>query len=107
MQEGYVYLLIDADSSPEKYKIGITMKNPTKRVKQLQTGSSGEIYFLKKYKSIFYRKIEGFLHRKYFIYKCSGGKEWFELPDEEVKNFLEECKKIEEIFKSLVDNPFV
>jgi hypothetical protein len=106
MQQGYVYLMVDFNSNPEKYKIGITIKNPEKRVKQLQTGSSGKIDLLRKYKSPFYKKIEKFLHRKYFSYKCEGGSEWFELPSDEAINFIKECEKSENIFKSLIDNPF-
>ncbi len=106
MENGYVYLMVDFNSIPEKYKIGITSKNPNKRVKQLQTGSSGKIDLLKKYQSPFYKKIENFLHRKYFTYKCEGGSEWFQLPDEEVINFIKECEKLENMFNSLNDNPF-
>lgn len=107
MKEGYVYLMVGFGENDEKYKIGISTKNPEKRVKQLQTGSSDKIDLLRQYKSPFYKKIENFLHRKYNLYKCEGGSEWFKLPDEEALKFLDECKKIEKIFKSLNDNPFI
>jgi len=106
MQQGYVYLMVDFNSNPEKYKIGVTSKSPEKRLKQLQTGSSGKINLLRKYKSPLYKKIEKFLHIKYFIYKCDGGSEWFELPDYEVINFIKECQKSEESLKNLINNPF-
>lgn len=108
MQEGYVYLMVGFNDNSEKYKIGITIKDPEKRLKQLQTGSSDKIDLLRKYKSPFYKKIEKFLHRKYMSYKCEGGgSEWFDLPNEEVLNFILECEKTEQMFKSLVDNPFI
>jgi hypothetical protein len=107
MQEGYVYLMVGFSGDSEKYKIGITIKDPEKRLKQLQTGSSDKIDLLRKYKSPFYKKIEKFLHRKYMPYKCEGGSEWFDLPDEEALNFILECEKTEQMFKSLVDNPFL
>jgi hypothetical protein len=107
MQEGYVYLMVGFSGESEKYKIGITAKEPEKRLKQLQTGSSDKIDLLRKYKSPFYRKIEKFLHKKYFFYKCEGGSEWFYLPDKDVLNFISECQKSEEMFKSIIDNPFI
>lgn len=107
MQEGYVYLMVGFNDDSEKYKIGITAKDPEKRLKQLQTGSSGKIDLIRKYKSPFYIKIEKFLHRKYISYKCEGGSEWFDLPDKEALNFILECKKSEDMFKSLIDNPFI
>jgi len=107
MEKGYVYLLTDFDSFPEKFKIGITKQEPEKRIKQLQTGCSGEIVLLRTYKSKFYKKIEKFLHRKYKKYNSNGGTEWFELPDEEVLTFIEECENAEKMFIPLIDNPFM
>jgi hypothetical protein len=106
MDKGFIYLLVDWGSNPEKYKIGITKNKVEDRIKSLQTGSSGEIVLLRKYESNFYKKIERFLHRKYAKYYCGGGKEWFELPNEEAINFTQECKNAESIFGSLKENPF-
>jgi len=95
--KGKVYLLLDWDSHPaEKYKIGITKNDIQKRIKQLTTGSSGELVLISSYESENYRKIEGVLHRTYNCYSTSGGKEWFELPSEKVLSFKEDCKKIDD-----------
>ena len=109
MSKGVVYLITDWSSNPEKYKIGITKNSPEDRLKSLQTGSSGELVLLKTYESYNYRKIEGILHRGYKSYSTDGGKEWFELPDKIVINFLKECNQIDSNIKMLKDseNPFV
>ena len=99
MSKGVVYLITDWSSEPEKYKVGITKNSPEDRLKSLQTGSSGELVLLKTYKSENYRKIEGVLHRGYKPYSTDGGKEWFELPDNIVINFLKECERIDNNIK--------
>ena len=109
MSKGVVYLITDWSSSPEKYKIGITKNSPEDRLKSLQTGSSGELVLLNTYQSYNYRKIEGILHRGYKSYSTDGGKEWFELPNEVILNFINECKQIDDNIKFLMesDNPFI
>ena len=47
--KGKVYLIVDWSSQPLKYKVGITKSDVTKRLKSLQTGSSGELVLLKTY----------------------------------------------------------
>jgi hypothetical protein len=106
MNEGFVYLLVDSN---ENYKIGITTGDIHKRIKSLQTGSSGELVLINKHKSKHYRKIETNLHRKYNHLSTDGGKEWFSLPPEIVLNFKNECQKLDEIFDTLIKakNPFI
>lgn len=101
---GHVYLITDWSSMPIRYKVGITKGDVNKRLKALQTGSSGELVLLNKYSSENYRKIETVLHRGYKPYSTDGGKEWFELPDEKVLKFKEECKTIDENIKLLKEN---
>lgn len=107
--KGKVYLIVDWSSQPLKYKVGITKSDVTKRLKSLQTGSSGELVLLKTYLSENYKKIETILHRNYKPYSTNGGKEWFELSDEIASNFLMECKQIDEniCFLKEVGNPFI
>jgi hypothetical protein len=109
MEKGFVYLITDWSSNPEKFKIGITKNSPEDRLKYLQTGSSGELVLLKTYESYNYLKIEGVLHRGYKSYSTDGGKEWFELPSEVVLNFTKECRQIDDNIKFLMesDNPFI
>jgi len=107
MQEGYVYLMTDWGSTPEKFKIGITKNDPKIRLKQHQTSSANEIVLLRKYKSKNYRKIETNLKKVYKQYSTEGGTEWYELPNDIVVNFINECKKVDEMFELLKDNPFM
>jgi hypothetical protein len=109
MKEGYIYLLVDFGSDPEKYKIGITTGKIEKRIKSLQTGNPDEIVLLKFYKSKFYRQIEKSLHRKYGHLKTNGGKEWFTLPPDNIFDFVVECESINSQIESLVKmgNPFI
>ena len=103
-----IYLLCELGSNPERYKIGITNGDPRKRIKQLQTGCSNEISLINTFETKFNRKIESALHREYSKYSTTGGTEWFELPNEEVKEFMTKCTKLHDIFKGLESsgNPF-
>ena len=92
-----VYLLLE--DSNNYYKIGIS-KNPTKRVKQLQTGSAGLITIYNIFESKYANKIERTLHRKYNLANIKG--EWFELTIKEAQNFINDCRYLEDNFK-LID----
>ena len=104
MKSGKVYLLLDWCSSPEKYKIGITKNDINERVKALQTGASSELVLISSYESENYRRIETTLHRNYKTYSTGGGKEWFELPYDNVVSFVEQCRKIDDNIKFLKEN---
>jgi len=109
MKEGFVYLLVDFGSDPEKYKIGITTGQIDKRIKTLQTGNPDEINVLKYYKSEFYRQIEKYLHKKYSHLKTSGGNEWFTLPPDSIFDFISDCESTHKQIEYLVKmgNPFI
>lgn len=106
--KGKVYLLVELNSHPIKYKIGITRGDVKKRLKSLQTGSSNELIVLNLFESDHYLYIEKYLHKIYSEYSTEGGKEWFELPDEIVPNFKQECLNIENRILNLIQsgNPF-
>jgi methionine aminopeptidase len=108
MEKGNVYLLLSTnDTGIETYKIGITKRDISKRISELQTGNESKIELLKSYESIHYRKIEQWLHRKYFKLKTLKKHEWFQLDDEHVFSFINDCKKAEEQFVFLSKtNPF-
>lgn len=101
---GYVYLL--NNSITDEYKIGYTKNDVEKRVKQLQTGSSGELFMVHCYESEFARKIENALHRRFKHVKMLN--EWFTLPDDDVLKFLTYCEQYDHNFKLLTEqqNPF-
>lgn len=101
---GIVYLLSEWDNSENiiKYKIGITKNSVEKRIKQLSTGNSRDIIVLKQYRSNEYKKIEKMLHRLYSSKRDK--REWFLLDDEDVFNFIDECKKADDVIGFLKDN---
>ena len=105
--KGWVYLLLSVDNlGLECHKVGISRYNPMKRIKQLSTGNGGQISLLNAYESIYYQKIERLLHSKYNKYRTVSQNEWFQLPDEIVLDFLNECKKADKTASLMRDNPF-
>lgn len=102
MSIGYVYLIVEGDQyGEEKYKIGITKNDPIERLKKLKTGNSGDLSILKTYKSQNYKKIEKWLHRKYKSKQTISQNEFFNLDNTDIINFVEDCKKIDEIVNLL------
>lgn len=107
--EGYVYLLLEVDvEGNERHKIGITRREISTRIKELQTGNSNKISILNSYKSENYHKIENFLHKKYQHLKTETNNEWFKLPDNFVISFIKDCKTIDSNINFLkLENPFM
>ncbi len=102
---GNVYLLLSWDKDGnEVFKVGVSKNDPEKRVKQLQTGNDRTIELLKMYQSTHYKKIEKWLHRKYKSVKAAADNEWFYLSNEQVLDFLTECKKAEDNILFLLNN---
>lgn len=91
----------------ELYKIGVTKKDPLLRLKQLQTGNPTPLQLVESFETKFDYKLEAALH-KYFMTE-NVQDEWFELSEEMVADFLNQCNKFEKIFKTLTDaqNPFI
>lgn len=101
---GFVYL-IGEQNTIGKYKIGVTnSKDVNKRLKQLQTGNSKELYIKESYETSYPFKLENMLHNHFKTKGIIG--EWFELSEEDTKQFKNTCKEKEEIIKSLINNPF-
>lgn len=105
---GYVYLLLEVDKDGnERYKIGITRKSVDKRVKQLQTGNSNKIQCLHSFQTEHFFKVEGWLHKKYNVQKTETKNEWFNLTNEQVAGFIDDCIEIEKkVVYLLENNPF-
>ncbi len=102
---GYVYLLLEIDRSDnESYKIGVTRKDPVKRVKQLQTGNPNEISVSRVYESENYLKIEKWLHKKYGYLKTGANNEWRMLEAEHVFSFVDDCKEADDMIIFLQKN---
>jgi len=98
-----VYLIRGDDG---KYKIGIA-KNPSQRIKQLQTGNSDKLQLIETYQSENAFKIETTLHNQYAHVRNEG--EWFDLSISEEIIFIEKCKQIDDTITSLrnMGNVFV
>lgn len=94
--KGYIYLI--CDPMADTYKIGRTNNNVEKRLKQLQTGCSSELFVLNYYETNYPVQLEKFLHRK-FISKRQLN-EWFKLDSDDITSFSNICKHYEEIIKA-------
>ena len=102
---GYVYLLLEIDRSDnESYKIGISKRDPAKRVKELQTGNPNTISVARMYQSDNYLKVEKWLHKKYSYLKTEANNEWRMLEPEHVFSFIEDCKEADDIITFLQKN---
>lgn len=99
---GSVYLL--CDPSTNLFKIGMTRSNVCKRINELQTGNSCEIHLVKKFDTTIPSYIETSLHH-HFSEKHSLN-EWYELSNDDIKNFEDICQTYQDIAKTLQDNPF-
>ena len=101
---GYVYLIGEKDNIG-KYKIGSTKaKDVNKRLKQLQTGNSSELFIKEYYETEHPFKLEKMLHNRFKSSNLIG--EWFELSESDTKAFRGICEEKEKIIKALKNNPF-
>ena len=101
---GFVYLIGECNNK-NIYKIGLTKKfDVNERLKELQTGNSNDLYIKETFKTNKPFKLESMLHRHYN--KSNERGEWFELTENEVKDFKNVCMKYQRIIDSLKDNPF-
>ena len=104
---GIVYLLKSDNGDCDLYKIGITKYKAEKRIKALQTGNGNDITVVETFESKYNNKIERALHRQHVLKRARG--EWFELTNEDVKNFLINCQQLHDNFDLLTNsgNPFI
>lgn len=101
---GYVYLIGEINNDG-RYKIGSTRaKKVDTRLKQLQTGNSSELYIKESYETERPFKLEKMLHNRFKSSNLMG--EWFELSEDNVKDFRGICEHLQSIIDSLKDNPF-
>ncbi len=89
----WIYLIKAELEGIEYYKIGITARTPEKRLKELQTGNALKLELINVFQTKFNTLFESTLHRTYVIEKEYG--EWFSLNQDQVKDFLNICQKIE------------
>ncbi len=100
----FIYLIRSEETG--MYKVGVS-KHPKKRIKQLQTGNSEDLTLIHSFPSDYPHKVETSLHNGYSPNKKRG--EWFTLGLEEEFNFINECAKIEQNIKYLIEegNEFI
>jgi hypothetical protein len=105
---GYVYLILEVNlHGEEQHKIGITKNEPNIRLSQLKTGNPNEVRLLQYYESVNYKKVEKRMHDKYANNKTLAKNEWFNLTDEQVLSFIDDCKEADKIISFLKEhNPF-
>ncbi len=100
----FVYLISNIDDD-NICKIGVTKKKDIEnRKKELQTGSSNELYIRNYFETKYPYKLEKMLHRHFHDKNLLN--EWFKLSNEDINNFINTCNKYENILLSLKDNPF-
>lgn len=105
MSMGYVYLIMECNEhGEEKYKIGVTKKNPEDRLKKLNTGNPNKLSLLKKYGSQNYKRIEKWFHKKYESQKTFAHNEFFTLSNQQVMSFLDDCKWIDGVISYMLQN---
>ena len=101
---GYVYLIGEMNNKG-RYKIGSTKaKDVNKRLKQLQTGNSSELFIKESYETEHPFKLEKMLHNHFKSSNLIG--EWFELSESDTEAFKRVCEEKEKIISSLKNNPF-
>ena len=101
---GFVYL-IGEENNENRYKIGSTRcKNINKRLKQLQTGNSNKLLIENYYETNKPFKLETMLHNRFKDVNVIG--EWFEISEDDKKNFKNICEYYQKIIDSLKENPF-
>lgn len=98
-----IYLIQQENTS--FYKIGITKKNSLIRLSELQIGNANKLIFITEFETKWDFKLETALHAFFRLKKVNS--EWFELTEEDKHNFLHTCKKHEDMYDALKDNPFI
>lgn len=97
-----IYLLECIDNDKNVYKIGYTSQDVNTRLRQLKTGNSHNITLIATYETQYGSKLETAIHNYFKIKK--NNREWFNLDLEDVLNFKDVCRKIENNFIILSEN---
>ena len=98
-----VYLIRNQSAAGDCYKIGFT-KNVKQRLKNLQTGNPNPLDVVCTFASTQASLLETVLHRTFRVENIRD--EWFQLTDEQVSLFLDECATIEKTLNLLKENTY-
>ncbi len=89
----YVYIIKGEIMS--FYKIGYTANSPYQRLTELQHSNPDKLSVIQYYKSMHSKKLEKLVHEKFKEKRKIG--EWFELSEEDLKNFKGICEAFEKV----------
>jgi nicotinic acid phosphoribosyltransferase len=95
-----IYLINQSNSN--LYKIGITGRNSKARKNELQVANGYDLNVILEFETKHNRTFETAMHRRYHNYHTRG--EWFELSDEQVLSFIENCKIVEKNLDYLAEH---
>lgn len=95
-KKGYIYLIETyQDDYGYVYKIGRTKNKVNDRLITLECGNPNEMRLICSYESsIRLSTLEARIHKRYSSKRIKG--EWFNLSKDEVTEFLETCKLLED-----------
>lgn len=95
-----IYLISSIINGEKIYKIGITRREVSERIKELKTGNPYEFQIESIFNADNYgNSIETKLHNK-FKYKRID-REWFSLEQEDIDSFISDCESYYKIFDNL------
>lgn len=101
---GYVYLIGEMENEG-RFKIGSTKcKDVNKRLKQLQTGNSNQLYIKDFFQTDRPFRLEKMLHNRFKYANLIG--EWYSLNDDDTEQFKAICEGFQKVMDSLKENPF-
>lgn len=99
-----VYLISSELNDNILYKIGITKREVKDRLKELKTGNAARLDIVNVFESKWATKIESNLHAYFNIKKISGSKEWFNLEEKDVEEFMNRCQSIHNNLELISNN---
>lgn len=99
-----VYLISSELNDTTLYKIGITKREVKDRLKELKTGNAAKLDIVNVFESKWATKIESNLHTYFNRKKIDGSKEWFNLEEADVEEFLDRCQSIHNNLELISNN---
>jgi hypothetical protein len=88
-------------SSNGQYKIGITKREVSERIKDFKTGNCNEFDIVYVYESKYTHSIENAIHKHFKHLEKHISREWFDLSEEDIMEFPELCEKLFKRFELL------
>ena len=79
-----IYIILEENNTEKRYKIGITKRRSSDRLKEIQTGNSNYLEVIFTYETKWSSKIERIIHSNYKNNRING--EWFSLTEDDLIN---------------------